>query len=164
MLSIQKLHDAQNHSFSKVINSDERNLSKELLTLSAMGTNTMSSFSFLTAEQNKLLHVIVVLKGLESKSSVLIDVSFNLSKTTCRISATSCCWELKSKGALQVDEILHLSTHRKFEFEGSIGTADFSLIAISVIDFSNGDSRADSAEEVLQSEGITFSACRMVLA
>ena len=126
MLSIQKLHDVHNHSFSKVINSDERNFSKELLTLSAMGTDKMSSFSFLTAEQNKLLHVIVVIKVLESKSSVLIDVSFNLSKTTCRISVTSCCWELKSKGALQVDEILHLSTHRKFE--RSIGTADSSLI------------------------------------
>ena len=161
MLSLQDLHDALNHSFSKVINSDERNFSKELLPLSAMGTDTMSSFSSLTAEQKQLLNVIVVLKVLESKSSVLIDVSFNLSKTTCRTSATS-CWELKSEGALQVDDILHLSTHRKFE--GSIGTADFSLIAISATDFSNGDSCADSAQDILQSKGITLSACRMLLA
>ena len=62
----------------------------------------MPSFSFLTAEQNQLLHVTVVLKVLDSKSPVLIDVPFNSSKTTCRISATP-CWELKSKGPLQVD-------------------------------------------------------------
>ena len=110
----------------------------------------------------ELLHVIVVLKVLESKSSALIDVPFNSSKTTSKISATS-CWELKSKGALQVEEILHLSAHRKLE--GSIGTVDLSLIAMfSAIDFSNGDNCVDSAEEVLQSKGVTFSAWRMVLA
>ena len=60
-------------------------------------------------------------------------------------------------------KILHLSAHRKFE--GSIGTADFSLLAIfSTIDSSNGDNCADSTVEVLQSKGITFSAQRMVLA
>ena len=65
----------------------------------------MSSFFSVTAEQKQLLHRIVVLKVLESKSSVLIDVPFNSSNTTCRISGTS-CWELKSKGAMQVEEIL----------------------------------------------------------
>ena len=55
-----------------------------------------------------------------------------------------------------------MSAHRKFE--GLIGTADFSLIALySAIDFNNGDNCGDSAEEVLQSIGITLSACRMVL-
>ena len=162
MLSLQELHDGQNHSFSSFINSDERNFSKEVLTLSAMGTDTMSSFSSLTAEQKQLLHVIVVLKVLESKSSALIDVPFNSSKTTSKISATS-CWELKSKGALQVEEILHSSAH--IELEGSIGTVDLSLIAMfSVIDCSNEDSCADSAKEVLQSKGITLSAWRIVLA
>ena len=162
MLSLQELHDGQNHSFSNFINSDERNFSKEVLTLSAMGTDTMSSFSSLTAEQKQLLHVIVVLKVLESKSSALIDVPFNSSKTTSKISATS-CWELKSKGALRVEEILCLSAHRKLE--GSIGTVDLSLIAMfSAIDFSNGDNCVDSAEEVLQSKGITLSAWRIVLA
>ena len=87
-----------------------------------MGTDTMLSFSSLTAEQKQLLHVIVVLKMLEGKSPVLIDVSFNLSRTTCRISATY-CWKLQSTGALRVDEILHLKAHRKFE--ESIGTTDF---------------------------------------
>ena len=105
MLSLHELHDGQSHSFSNCSNSDERNFSKELLTLPAMGTDTMSSFSSLTAEQKQLLHVIVVLKVLESKPSALIDVPFNSLKTSCRISATS-CWELKSKGALRVDEIL----------------------------------------------------------
>ena len=110
-------------------------------------------------EQRQLLHIIVVLKVLENKSSALIDVLFNSSKTTCRISATS-CWELKSKGALRVEEILRLGANRKFE--GSIGTGDFSLIAIfNVIDFSNGDNCADSTEEVLQSKGIALSAWRM---
>ena len=162
MLSLQELHDGQNHSFSNFINSDERNFSKEVLTLSAMGTDTMSSFSSLTAEQKQLLHVIVVLKVLESTSSALIDVLFNSSRTTCTISATS-CQELKSKGARRVEEILHLSVHRKLE--GSIGTVDLSLIAIfSAIDFSNGDNCADSAEEVLQSKGITLCAWRMLLA
>ena len=124
MLSLQELHDGQNHSFSNVSNSDKRNFSKELLTLSAMGTDTISGFSSLTAEQKQLLHVIVVLKVLQSKSSVLVDVAFNSSKTACRISATS-CWDLKSKGAPREDEILHLSAHRKFE--GLIGTADIFL-------------------------------------
>ena len=41
MLSLQELHDGQNHSFSSFINSDERNFSKEVLTLSAMGTDTI---------------------------------------------------------------------------------------------------------------------------
>ena len=78
----------------------------------SIGTGTMSSFSSLTAEQKQLLHVIIVLKELESESSALIDVPFISSKTTCRISAIS-CWELKSKGALQVEEILHLSAPQK---------------------------------------------------
>ena len=82
--------------------------------MSAIGTDTKSSFSSLTAEQKQVLHAIVVLKLLESKSSVLIDVPLNPSKTNFTISATS-CWELKSKEALRVDEILHLSAHRKFE-------------------------------------------------
>ena len=122
----------------------------------------MSSFSSLTAEQKQLLHLIVVFKVLESKSSVLINVPFISLKTTYRISATS-CWELKSKGSLGVEEILHLSAYRKFE--GSIGTVDLSLIAIfSAIDFSNGNNCGDSAEEVLQSKGTTLSAWSMVLA
>ena len=161
MLSLQELLDEQNHSFSNFSNSDERNFSKELLTLSAMGIDTMSSFSSPTAEQKQLLHVIVVFKVLESKSSALIDVPFSSSKTTCRISATFCWW-LKSKGGLQVEEILHLSPHRKLE--ESIGTVDLSLIVIfSATDFINGNNCADSAE-VLQSKGITLSAWRMVLA
>ena len=122
MLSLQVIHDRQNHSFSNVSNSDERNFSKELLILPAMGTDTMFSFSSLTAAQKQLLHVIVVPKVLERKSQVLIDVSFNLSKTMCRISATSCC-RLQSTVALGVDEILHLNAHRKIE--GSVGTTDF---------------------------------------
>ena len=65
LLSLQVIHDGQNHSFSNVSNSDERNLSKELLILPAMGTDTMLSFSSLTAEQKQLLHVIVVLKVLD---------------------------------------------------------------------------------------------------
>ena len=120
----------------------------------------MSSVSSLTTEQEQLLHVIVVLKVLESKLSPLIDVPFNSSKTTCRISGTS-CWELKSKGALQVEEILRLSACRKLE--GSIGTDDLSLIAIfSAIDLSNGDNCVDSTEDVLQSKGITLSSWWMV--
>ena len=120
-----------------------------------MGIDTMPSFSSLPAEQKQLLHVIVVLRVLESDSSVFIDVPFNSLKTTCRISATS-CWELKLKGALRVDEILRLSAHKKFE--GSIGTTDFSLIAIfSATDFS---SEGNCAEEVLKSKGITPSAFR----
>ena len=122
LLSLQVIHDGQNPSFSNVSDSDERNLSKELLILPAMGTDTMLIFSSLTAEQKQLLHVIVVLKVLEGKSPVLIDVSFNLSRTTCRISATY-CWKLQSTGALRVDEILHLKAHRKFE--ESVGTTDF---------------------------------------
>ena len=86
MLSLEELHDRQNHSFSNVGNSYERNFSNELLALSAMGTDTTSCFSFLTVEYN----VIVVLKMLQSKPSVLIDVPFSSSRTTCRISATSC--------------------------------------------------------------------------
>ena len=148
MLTVQELHDGQNHSFSNVSNSSERNFSKEVLTLSAMRTDAMSSFYFLTAEQKQLPHVIVVLKVLESKSSVLINVSFNLSKTTCRISAAS-CREFKSKGTLQMEEMLHLSAHRKLE--GSIFTTYVFLIAIfNEIDFNNGDNCADSAKEVLQ--------------
>ena len=70
---------------------------------------------------------------------------------------------MKSKGALRVEEILHLSARRKLE--GSIGTVDLSLIAMSsAIDFSNGDNCGDSAEEVLQSKDITLSAWSMVLA
>ena len=159
MFSLKEWHDWQNHSFSDVNNSYGRKSSK--MTLSVMETDTMSSFSPLTEEQKQLLHVIVVLKVLESKSSVLTDVPFNSSKTAFSISTTS-CWELKSKGALRVDEILHLSAHRKFE--ESIGTANFFLIAIfSVTDYSNSDNCADSAEEVLKSNGITLRACRMVL-
>ena len=67
--------------------------------------------------------------------------------------------ELLTKGAMRVKEILRLSDHRKLE--GPIGTVDLSLIAMfSVIDFSNGDDCADSAEEVLQSKGIALSACQ----
>ena len=51
MLSLKELHDGQNHSFSNVSSSDERNFSKELLKLSAMRTDTMSSFSSLIAEK-----------------------------------------------------------------------------------------------------------------
>ena len=105
-----------------------------------MGTNTMSSFFCLTAEQKQLFHfhVIVVLTVLESRSAVLTDVPFNSSKTKSRISATS-CWELKSKGALRVDEILHLSAHRKF---------DGSIAIFSAVDFRNGDSCADIKYQV----------------
>ena len=67
MLFLEELHDRQNHSFSNVSNS-------------AMGTDTMSGFSSLTAEQKQLLHVIAVIKVLESESSVLNDVPFNSSK------------------------------------------------------------------------------------
>ena len=119
----------------------------------------MSRFSFLSAEQKLLLHIIVVLKVLESKSSIVIDVPINSSKTTSRISPTS-CWELKSNGALRVDEILYLSAHRKFE--RSIVTAEFYLIAIfSEIDFSNGNNYEYSID-VLEIKGITLSVCRMV--
>ena len=44
LLSLQKLHDGQNHYFLKLATE------MELLTFSAMGTDTMSSFSSLTAE------------------------------------------------------------------------------------------------------------------
>ena len=105
---------------------------------------------------------MVVLKVSESKQSVLNDILLNSSKITCRISETS-CWELKLKGALWVDEISHLSAQR--EFEGSMCTADFSLIAIfGVTDFSNVDNCANSTEEVLQSNCINLNACKMVLA
>ena len=105
----------------------------------------MSSFSSLTAEQKQLLHVIVVLKVLKSKSPVLNDAPFNSSKTTCKNSATF-CWEIKSNRALQLHGMLGLSAHRKFE--ESIGTADFSLITVfSTVDVSNRNSSADSAEE-----------------
>ena len=50
MVSLQELHDRQNQSLSNVSNSAERNFSNGLL--SAMGTDTMSSFPSLTAEQN----------------------------------------------------------------------------------------------------------------
>ena len=136
-----------------------KEISPRTIDIVSQGTDTMSRFSFLSAEQKLLLHVIVVLKVLGSKSSVLIDAPFNSSKTTCRISPTS-CWELKSIGALRVDEILQLSAPRKFA--GSIVTADFYLIAIlSEIDFSNGNSCEDSTE-VLQIKGITLTVCRMV--
>ena len=72
MLSLQELHDGQNHSFSNFSSSDERNFSKELLTLSAMGTDTMSSFSSLTAELKQLLYVIVVFKVLERVNHQLL--------------------------------------------------------------------------------------------
>ena len=84
---------------------------------------------------------------LECKSPVVIDVSFNSSKTTCRICATS-CWELKSKGALRVDEILHLIAYRKLKDQQT--QLIFFLIPIfNAVDFSNGDSCADSTEAVL---------------
>ena len=51
ILSPKELHDGQNQSFSDVNQSDERKFSKELLKLSAMETDTMSSFSSLTEEQ-----------------------------------------------------------------------------------------------------------------
>ena len=68
MVSLKELYYGQNHSFSDVNNSDESNLSKKLFTLPAMRTDTMANFSSLTAEQKQLLHVIVALKVLESKS------------------------------------------------------------------------------------------------
>lgn len=119
----------------------------------------MSRLSFLSVKQKVLLHIIVVLKVLVSKSLIVIDVSINSSKITCRISPTS-CWELKSNGALRADEILYLSAHRKFE--GSIVTTDFYLIAIfSEIDFSNGNN-CEYSTDVLEIKGITLSVCRMV--
>ena len=95
---LTEIQDGQNHSFSNVSNSHETNFSKEIWILSAMGIDTMSCFSSLTPEQKQLLHAIVVLKVLESKSSVVV-VFFSSSKTTYRTSETS-CWESKSKRAL----------------------------------------------------------------
>ena len=64
--------------------------------------------------------------------------------------------ELKSKRALRVDEIFHLSAPRKFG--GSIGTADFCFITIfSAIDFSNGYNCSNFIEEALQSNGMQHS-------
>ena len=89
---------------------------------------------------------IIVAKVLESKSSVLFDVPINSSKVICRIS-TKTCWELESKLELQVDKILDLVAQAKFR--GSMGTANFSLIAtFSAIDFTNDGNCANSAEEV----------------
>ena len=45
MLSLQALHDGKNHTFSNVSNSDERNFSKELSILSAMGTGIAYSMA-----------------------------------------------------------------------------------------------------------------------
>ena len=89
---------------------------------------------------------IIVVKVLESKSSVLFDVPINSSKVICRIS-TKTCWELESKLELQVDKILDLVAQAKFR--GSMGTANFSLIAtFSAIYFTNDGNCANSAEEV----------------
>ena len=63
---LTEIQDGENHSFSNVSNSHEINFSKEIWILSAaMGIDTMSCFSSLTAEQKQLLHAIVVLKVLE---------------------------------------------------------------------------------------------------
>ena len=95
-------------------------------------------------DRKKYIYIYIL---LECKSPVVIDVFFNSSKTTCRISATS-CWELKSKGALRVDEILHLIAYKKLKDQQT--QLIFFLIPIfNAVDFSNGDSCADSTEAVL---------------
>ena len=89
---------------------------------------------------------IIVVKVLESKSSVLFDVPINSSKVICRIS-TKTCWELESKLELQVDKSLDLIGQAKRR--GSMDTANFSLTAtLKAIDFTNDGNCANSVEEV----------------
>ena len=150
MLSLQELHYGQNHSLSNFSSSDER---------SFHGNWDNVLFFF----PNSRTEATVACKNsTEGVREWIILFMVHLSSYWCSLQFIKNYLQSFCNIMLGV-KILHLSAHRKFE--GSIGIADFSLLAIfSAIDSSNGDNCADSTVEVLQSKGTTLSAQRMVLA
>ena len=101
MFSERFLHEGQNHLFCDDKISGLRNWLIEVCMSVDSCRGSISRFSSETEEHRQLLQDTVVLCVLEIKLLAANNTPLSSSKTTYRISATS-CWELKSKGAILV--------------------------------------------------------------
>ena len=119
-----------------------------------------SRFSSETEEHKQLLQDTVVLCLLEIN---LLAANDNPLSSTYSISATTSCWELKSKGATLVLDKLRFKAHKKFD--GSIGLLEFFLTAmLRLIARNMGDKWFDSEGTLFQSKVITLKTCKIELA
>ena len=127
VLSEGVLHEGQNHLFPDVKISGLRNCLRQVCIPVDTCRESISRFSTEAEEHRQVLQDTVVLSVLEIKLLTANETPFSSSKTTCRISATS-CWELKLKGVTLVPDKLRFKAQKKFE--GSIGLVEFFLTAI----------------------------------
>ena len=80
----------KNHLLSPERDSVCNNLLKDDETCLDVGKSNMSSFCSLTEEQKQVSHVMEVFVVVAIKLSALGDIPLSSSRTTCRISGTSC--------------------------------------------------------------------------
>ena len=162
VLSLNELHDGQNHLLLDVNVCGLRKLLKEVWMSDDIGRVITSRDSSETDEQKHVLQVIVILWVLVIRSLAGTDIPITSSKTCCKISAASCCL-LKSNWLPVVEEIFHFRAHKKFE--GS--TANVSLfftVMLRLMAFNMGDTQLDSEGTLFHSDGNTLNACNIELA
>ena len=100
---------------------------REVCKLVDICRSSISRCSSETEESRQVSQDTFVLCVFEIKLLAANDLLLSLSKTTCRISVTS-CWELKSKGATLVFYRLRFKANNKFY--GSTGFVEFFLTVI----------------------------------
>ena len=160
MLSQRRLHDGQNHLFCDVKISGFKNWFIEVW-MSA-GRVTTSRFSSDTDEQKQVLQETVIFCVLQIRWLAAIDILFSSSKTTYRISATS-CWVLKLKGTLLMMESLRFKAHKKLD--GSTGLVEFFFtVMLRLIAHNIGDKVFDSEATLFQRLVTTLKTCKMEFA
>ena len=126
------------------------------------GRVKISRFSSDSEEQKQVLQETVIFCVLEINWLAARDTPFSSSKTTCNISATTCC-VLKSKGTPLKLDSFRFQAHKKLY--GSTGLFQFFFVAmLRLMGHNKGDKVFDSEETLFQRVGITLKICKMELA
>ena len=113
-------------------------------------------------EQKQLLQQTVIFCVLEINWLAAIDTPFSSSKTTCKITGTSCL-VLKSKGHLLKLDSLCFKAHKRLD--GSTGLFEFfSMAILRLIAHNIGDKVFESEGTLFQRVGMTLKTCKMELA
>ena len=126
------------------------------------GRVKISRFSSDSEEKKQVLQETVIFCVLGINWLAARDTSFSSSKTTCNVSATSCC-ALKSKGTPLKLDSSRFKAHKKLD--GSTGLFEFFIMAMLRLMARNiVDKVFDSEGTLFQRMGITLKFSKMELA
>ena len=141
-LSERALHQGENHLCCDDKISGSRNWLIEPWMLADTDRVKISRFSSESEEQKQVLQETVLFCVLEINWIAARDTHFSSSKTTCKISATS-CWVLKSKGTPLKLDSLCFKGHKKLDV--STGLFEFFfMVMLRLIACNIGDKVFDS--------------------